>query len=285
MLPGMTDLRGNVRNTGKVMIFSTGPEIPKSRLLGTVFNWITGSVAQRALVEARALTDTTLVFVAAADSTGTFVFPNLPPARYRVRGLLDDNNNKGLDAREAWDTTTVALADSARVEILAFAHDSVAPRLTDVVMRDSATLELLFDRALDTKQSFTPASVDIKRSDSTVVPVLAVERGGGVRDSADTAAGPRPSRGIPSTSLIARLGAPIRQRTAIRVRATGIRSLDGVAKATEKVATVDPTPPPATPPPAPPAGVTAPTTPAPARPTPTRPPPPPPPPASPTRIR
>jgi hypothetical protein len=255
--------------------------------MGIVFNWITGSVAQRALVEARAVTDTTLVYVAAADSTGSFVFPNLPPGQFRVRGLLDDNNNKGLDAREAWDTATVALTDSARVEILAFAHDSVAPRLTEVVMRDSATLELLFDRALDPKQSFTPTSVDIKRSDSTVVPVLAVERAGEVRDSADVAAGPTPSRGIPSTSLIARLGVPVRQATTIRVRAAGIRSLDGVTKPTDRTARVDPTPP-VTPPPAPPAGVTAPTTPTPARPTQTRPPPPPPPPpppASPARVR
>lgn len=276
MLPGITDLRGNVRNTGRVTIFSTGPEIPKSRVIGTVFNWITGSVAQRALVEARPVTDTTLVYVAAADSTGSFIFPNLPPGQYRLRGLIDENNNKGLDPREAWDTTTVALTDSARVELMAFAHDSVAPRLTDVVMRDAATLELLFDRAIDPNQRFTPASIEIKRSDSTVIPVLAVERGGGVRDSAAVAAGPVPSRVIPSTSLIARLGVAIRQATTIRVRAVGIRSLDGVAKTTEKVATVDPNPPEQTPPPAPPAGVTAPTRP---------PPPPPPPPASPTRIR
>ena len=278
LLPGITDLRGNVRNTGKITIFSTGPEIPKSRVIGTVFNWITGSVAQRALVEARPITDTTVVFVAAADSTGSFIFPNLPPGRYRLRGLIDENNNKGLDQREPWDTTTVALTDSARVELMAFAHDSVAPRLTDVVMRDAATLELLFDRAIDPKQRFTPASIEMKRSDSTVIPILAVEQGGGRRDSAAFAAGPAPSRGIPSTSLIARLGVAIREATTMRVRAIGIRSLDGVAKTTEKVATVDPNPPEKTPPPRTPAGVAAPTRPPP-------PPPPTPPPASPARVR
>ena len=196
MLPGITDLRGNVRNTGKVTIFSTGAEIPTSRVAGIVFNWITGGVAQKGLIEARPVTDTTLVYVAATDSTGTFSFPNLPPGKYRLRGLIDDNNNQGLDPREAWDTTTVSLTDSARVELVAFAHDSVAPRLSDVVMRDSATLELLFDRAIDPNQRFTPASVDIKRSDSTVIAVSAVESGGGARDTSVVRAGPVPSRPV-----------------------------------------------------------------------------------------
>ena len=277
MLPGITDLRGNVRNTGKVTIFSTGAEIPKSRVAGIVFNWITGGVAQKGLIEARPVTDTTLVYVAATDSTGTFSFPNLPPGKYRLRGLIDDNNNQGLDPREAWDTTTVSLTDSARVELVAFAHDSVAPRLSDVVMRDSATLELLFDRAIDPNQRFTPASVDIKRSDSTVIAVSAVESGGGARDTSAVRAGPVPSRPVPSSSLIVKLSVPIRQATILRVRAIGIRSLDGVAKTTEKTATVDPNPPAAAPaaapPSAPPSGGKAPP-----------PPPPPPPPSSRKRV-
>jgi len=277
MLPGITDLRGNVRNTGKVTIFSTGAEIPTSRVAGIVFNWITGGVAQKGLIEARPLTDTTLVYVTASDSTGTFSFPNLPPGKYRLRGLIDDNNNQGLDPREAWDTTTVSLTDSARVELVAFAHDSVAPRLSDVVMRDSATLELLFDRAIDPNQRFTPASVDIKRSDSTVIAVSAVESGGGARDTSVVRAGPVPSRPVPSSSLIAKLSVPIRQATILRVRAIGIRSLDGVAKTTEKTATVDPNPPAAAPaaapPSAPPSGGKAPP-----------PPPPPPPPSSRKRV-
>src|SRR6266487_636384 len=32
LLAGITDLRGNVRNTGKMIVFSTGPQIPASRL-------------------------------------------------------------------------------------------------------------------------------------------------------------------------------------------------------------------------------------------------------------
>ena len=266
MLPGMADLRGNVSNTGAVMIFSTGPQIPQSRISGIVFNWVAGNVAPRAFVEARPLIDSTTAYVALADSAGTFIFPNLPPGRYRLRGIIDENNNKGLDPREAWDTTTT-LADSARVELLAFARDSVAPRLIDIGIRDSATLALLFEHPIDPSQRLATALIDIKRADSTDVPVASVSRGGGTRDTAAVAAGPTPARGIPSTSLLVGLGVPIRQATTLRVRATGIRSLDGVSGTTQRVATVNPNPPPKTPPAAPP------------------PPPPPPPPASETRLR
>ena len=62
MLPGMSDLRGNVRNAGAVLVFSTGSEIPQSRIGGTVFNWLTGSLAPRAFVEVRPVSDTTISF-------------------------------------------------------------------------------------------------------------------------------------------------------------------------------------------------------------------------------
>jgi len=282
MLPGMSDLRGNIRNTGAVTVFSTGAEIPKSRVAGTVLNRLTGGVAPRAFVEARQTTDTTTVYVTAADSAGTFTFPNLPPGTYRLRAILDDNNNKGLDPREAWDTATVALADSLRIQLLPFAHDSVAPRLTGVGIRDAATLELLFDRPIDPDQPLTPASVSIKASDSTVVPVLGVTKPRAPTDTTAAATAPatapKPIRAIPPTSLIVNLGIAIRQATTLRVRAIGIRSLDGVAGTSERVQTLDPNPPPKTPPP--PAPSTQPVT--PARPPPNPPPPPPPPPPAPT---
>ncbi|HEY4954541.1 MAG TPA: Ig-like domain-containing protein, partial [Gemmatimonadaceae bacterium] len=139
LLPGITDLRGNVRNTGGVVVFSTGPTIPTSRLSGTVFNWLTGTPASRAFVEARSRTDSSVTYVAVADSTGSFIMRNVAPGAYRVRGIIDDNSNRGLDPREAWDTTGVSLTDSARAELYAFAHDSVGARLANVGLRDSVT--------------------------------------------------------------------------------------------------------------------------------------------------
>jgi hypothetical protein len=272
MLPGMSDLRGNVRNTGATILFSTGAEIPSSRIAGTVFNWIGGSPAPRAFVEARTVADTNTVYVAATDSTGRFILSNLAPGTYRVRAILDDNSNRGLDPREAWDTVIVSLTDTARAELFAFPHDSVGARLANVGLKDSVTLELLFDHAIDVNQRFDSSSISIKKSDSVAVRIISVTR---PQIAADTSAvvAPRPSRPIPSTSLLVRIGTPIKSRTTLRIRTIGVRGLDGVPFTTERVVVVEP------PPVLPPAGAP------PARPSAPPPPPPPPPPAAPAIAR
>lgn len=248
MLPGMTDLRGNVRNTGAVVIFSTGPTIPSSKLAGLVFNWITGTPAPRALVEARPATDTSTVYVTLADSAGVFLLQTLTPGSYRVRGILDDNNNKGLDPRESWDTTTVTIADAASVELYPFPHDSVGARLASIGLRDSVTLELVFDHPIDIKQTVTPADISIKTPDSASIRIVSVTK---PELPVDTTAirVARPSRPIPSNSLLLHIGTPIKQRTTVRVRTIAIRGLDGVAYTSDRVETLTPLPPPGTPPP------------------------------------
>jgi hypothetical protein len=247
MLPGITDLRGNVRNTGALMIFFTGLTIPASYLSGTVFNWLTGTAAPRAFVEARSHADSSIVYVAVTDSMGTFIMRNLTPGQYRVRGIIDENNNKGLDPREAWDTTTVAVTDSGRVEVYAFPHDSVGARLANVGLRDSVTLELIFDHAIDVNQRFTPQSIIIKTSDSATVPVISVTK---AEVAADTTKPVKvhAKRGIPSASLLVRIGVPIRQPTAVRVRTIDVRGLDGVGSTSDRVVTLAP-PRPLAPPP------------------------------------
>lgn len=258
MLPGISDLRGNVRNTGGTIVFSTGATIPSSYVAGTIFNWTNGAVVPRAFIEARPTGDTSIVYVAVADSTGAFRFPNLPPDTYRLRGIIDDNSNKGLDPREAWDTSTVTLRDSLRAELFAFPHDSVAPRVSGVVVRDSVTLEVLFDHPLDPTQPLTPASISIKRADSTVVPVAAVAKPGAPTDSTGKPIATPFRRPLPSQSVLVTLAAPLRTATTVRVRAINIRGLDRIAGSTERVERIDPNPPPAapiappTPPPAPP---------------------------------
>jgi uncharacterized protein (DUF2141 family) len=251
MLPGMTDLRGNVRNTGAITVFSTGAEIPTSSIAGIVFNWLTGNPAPRAFVEARPAADSTIAYVAATDSTGTFRVSTLAPGRYRVRAILDDNSNRGLDPREAWDTVTVALTDTAGVEMLAFPHDSVGARLATVGLRDSVTLELLFDHAINVNQSFDASSISIRRSDSVDVPVISVTKPQLAPDTTVTLIpARRPSRPIPSTSLLVKIGTPIKTRTSLRIRTVGVRGLDGVPFTSDRVVVVELPPPPAPAPPA-----------------------------------
>lgn len=255
MLPGMSDIRGNVRNTGAVTIFSTGSAIPQSRISGRVFNWASGSVAAKALVEAIARDDTTLVYVAAADSLGAFSFPHLAPGPYIVRGFVDDNNNRGLDSREPWDSVAVTLADIATVEVLAFVRDSAGTRITDVSIRDSVTLELTFDSPLLPAAPPTPASVTVTAPDSTKLTVVSVTSP--PADTALTAAGApapaalRPSRPVPPRALVVKVATPLRAGIEYRVRAIDIRNLIGVMRSSERSATL-PAPPAAPPASAPP---------------------------------
>jgi hypothetical protein len=251
MLPGITDLRGNVRNTGTKVVFSTGPALATGTILGRVFNWVAGTPAPRALVEARPITDTSVAFVTVADSSGTFVLTNLGPASYLVLGIIDDNANRGLDRREAWDTATIVLAETAQHDLLAFVHDSIAATLSSVVLRDSITLELLLDSPVDPAQQLTAANVTVTASDSTRLPVASV-----ARPPVDTAGrlGFKPPRPPPPRSILANLGSPIRNAGEFRVRAIELRNLEGIPSNSERVVRLAPVPvtTPAAPVPAPP---------------------------------
>ena len=260
LLPGLSDLRGNVRNTGAVTVFSTGSSIPPGRISGTFYNWTEGRAVPKAFIEARPASDTSIAYVASTDSAGRFVVATLAPGPYIVRGFSDDNTNKALDPREAWDTVSVTLTDSSRTDLYAFVHDSLGARLSAVSLRDSVTLELAFDNPLALSPVPAAANVRIRASDSTEIPVASV-----APPAVDTTAtGPaKLGRPIPTRTLIVKLGRPVRARTDYRVRVTDIRSLLGIVKSSERVLSVPATPTvlpssiipgaPAPPPPPPPA--------------------------------
>ena len=173
MLPGLVDLRGNVRKEGAQTVFSTGPTIPRSRITGIVFDWAAGRVAAAPLVEAIQRPDS-VVYVTVADSAGRFTFPYLAPGSYTVRAVLDANNNRALDPRESWDSVAVALRDSGAVELLAFVHDSTGPGIRDVTLADSVTLRVALDRPIDPALRLAPALFVLRAADSTTVAVTSV---------------------------------------------------------------------------------------------------------------
>jgi hypothetical protein len=183
MLPGLVDLHNNVRKTGAVLTFSTGPTIPQTVVRGRVFDWQTGLVAPRAFVQALVRTDTSTVYVTVADSTGGFIFRHLPAGDYLLRGFVDANSNRTLDRTEIWDTTGVPLTDSARVELLAFLHDTIGPRISEVDVHDSVTLRVMFDRGIDSSQHISAALFTLKDKDSATVPIT-VARSAAEFDSA-----------------------------------------------------------------------------------------------------
>ena len=66
MLPGMTDLRGNSIKRDTTLTFSTGSTIPPTAIRGVIFDWVKGTVAPKALIEAWVPSDTNTIWVAMA---------------------------------------------------------------------------------------------------------------------------------------------------------------------------------------------------------------------------
>jgi hypothetical protein len=211
--PGIADLRGNVLRASEQTWFSTGGEIPQTALRGTVFDWVAGKPAPNALVQLFRGSDTTFSWIGTADSTGHFEIRAFPSGSYRVRALIDANNNRVADRREAFDTLGVSVADSARVELLAFVHDSLGPRIDRVTIEDSVTLRIEFDMPYEPTHAVTPAQFALKRADSTLVPIvgfltdsaLAAEKAAAARARGDSTP---PASGARGTADSARVAAP-----------------------------------------------------------------------------
>jgi hypothetical protein len=278
LMRGLADIRGNVRNTGVTTFFSTGPSIPRTRISGQVFDWVTGAPAAGALVESFVQPDSIHPYVALVDAGGAFVLEHLPPARYGVRAYLDRNKNMGIDPSEPWDSVSVNVSDSARIELLLFVHDTVPPRLALIAPVDSQTLRVTFDKPLDPAQTLTAANFAVIGPDSVPVPIASanpeprdtigktappVVRApppprAGVTPRVDTTAAPRRvmSRPTAISTAIIKLQHPLKPKVPYRVRAIGIRGLLGRVGNSERPFTppAPPAPPPAkptTPPPNP----------------------------------
>ena len=173
ILPGLADLRGNVRKDGVTVVFSTGPTIPQTRISGVVFDWAAGTALAKAAVEAIHLPDST-TYVARTDSSGRFTMDFLPPATYTVRAFTDQNSTLTMERRVPWDSTDVTLKDTLHVELYAFIHDTLPPTMETVASTDSLTIRVKFTQPLDTAQQVDTSLFTLKRADSTLVPLKLV---------------------------------------------------------------------------------------------------------------
>jgi hypothetical protein len=204
MLPGLADLRSNVRKEGATAVFSTGPTIPDTRVTGTAFDWIVERPLPRAFVEA--LTPDSVAYITTADSLGGFTFRHLPPGRYLVRAWNDANTNRTREPREAYDSATVNVIERAgadttaapTVELLAFVHDTLPPRVQAVTVRDSITLRVEFDKPLQVGTRLTRSDFTLRRGpDSAVVAIAFAEP---ARDADARATAERDARARADTS-------------------------------------------------------------------------------------
>jgi hypothetical protein len=194
LLPGLADMRGNVRRSQASVLFSTGRTFPQFSIPGRIFDWTAQRPADRGYVEAISKIDTTIVYLAVSDSSGNFDVGPLPNGPYLVRGIIDQNNNRVLDRGEKWDSLTIVITDARRpVELDAIERDTIPPQIDGITVVDSVTLRITFDRALDPALALQPARIQIKRADSTNIEVAQVqwlapfERARQARDSAQRA--------------------------------------------------------------------------------------------------
>jgi Bacterial Ig-like domain len=230
LLPGVADLRGNVRNTAASTFFSTGPTLARARISGTVIDWLSATTVRGALVEARAPTDTTLSWVSVTDSVGVYSMGHVPAGQYTLRAYLDKNHDLAINSDEARDTTSISLVDSGAAQLLIFVPDSIAPSIDQISATDSVTLIITFDRPADSVSAMNPANYSITGPDSSRYPGVSV-RPPPKDTSQHTVPMARPG---PLKSVILTLGRQLSARVAYRVRATGIRGVSGKSAPSEK---------------------------------------------------
>lgn len=176
MMPGLVDLRSNVRKSTTTIVFSTGTTFPNLSIPGIVFDWAAQRAVTGAYIEAVWRNDTSVVFLAASDTAGQFDLGPLPAGTYTVRALIDVNSNRILDRNEKWDTATVTVVDSRpHIELLAIERDSTPPALETVTPADSVTLRVTFDKPLDPRIPLQPALIRLQRPDSSRIEVASVQ--------------------------------------------------------------------------------------------------------------
>jgi hypothetical protein len=176
VLPGIADLRRNTLKERRTIVFSTGPAIPHASLSGAAVAWVEQRALVGGLIRALPLPDT-IAYLTLVDSSGSFHLDNLPPGRYAVFAIADQNGNRVRDRREAYDSALVTLDSSATVVLWTFLHDTAGPRLRQVDPVDSVTARIAFTQPLDPAQR--PESLGVRvlaLPDSTPVRVRGLLR-------------------------------------------------------------------------------------------------------------
>ncbi|MGH7570157.1 MAG: Ig-like domain-containing protein [Gemmatimonadales bacterium] len=276
--PGIADLRRNRLDSGRVVIFSTGPPLPSARVTGTALAWVEQRPLARAVIRA-VLRPDTLAYLALADSGGAFTLAGIPAGEYIVYALSDPNGNRRRDRREAYDSSLVRVDSSASVVLWTFVHDSVGPRAIQAEAIDSLTFRLVFSQALDPRAPLDTGRVRVVAlPDSTPVPVALVlppkqydslaarerAKADSVAPAKRPAAPPAPDTGarrpdtsamrrllaarpVPSDRVVVRVLQPLKPEAKYLIRVTGATNLNGVAADGQVVLTMPKRPPPPAP--------------------------------------
>ncbi len=156
---GVTHLQNYRTEEGSTIVFSTGGDIPNTRIGGSVVDWEAGRMAAGAVVEAIRLPDS-LTYVGVSDSLGAYELLYIPAGTYLLRAGVDGNNNGRINAREVYDSVTVTVSDSLMRDFWTFRHDTVGPRVNDISLTDSQSVTLGFNQML-ALETPTPDAFDV----------------------------------------------------------------------------------------------------------------------------
>ena len=191
--PGVMDLRNNSIDTSTRIVFSTGGDIPQTKLQGVAFDWPAGVYARDALVEAiskdhfrgqdtsKGPPKDSVIYQTVADSLGRYSLEHFPAGNYVIRAIIDINKNRLLDPGERYDTTSATVtAGYPNLDLYAFGHDSLGLRVNGVAMLDSNhVLKVTFDKPIHPTQRF-PATqfvlkkVSANRKDTTLINIATI---------------------------------------------------------------------------------------------------------------
>ena len=149
MLPGISDLRGNADKAG--LPSSCSRPGPRSRAHRCPASCSIGprGIPHPTRSSRRSRIPTAPSTSIARTRSGTSRSRTFRPGSFTVVGWIDANNNHDRDPHELQDSATITLKDTARVELLAFIHDSIGPHVVTVEVRDSLTLHATFDKPVD----------------------------------------------------------------------------------------------------------------------------------------
>lgn len=259
LLPGVMDLRNNrATDLRRTVSFTTGDAMPADSLQVRLYDWTSARPAPRGLVEAILLPDS-LRYRFATDSAGRLRAAPVPSGTWLLYGVLDANGNGRREDREAFDSMTVA-AGAAPVELWAFTHDTLPPRLREASARDSVTVSVVLSQPVRPAFPLDSVAVSVWRvEDSVPVPVLRLLRESALdslrraaadsarRAAADSAAADsvpaveapdqkrpgiveteRPSRPPLTDRLVVQLGVPLDSAQQYGIALRGVRNVTGI---------------------------------------------------------
>ncbi|MCY3598863.1 MAG: Ig-like domain-containing protein [Gemmatimonadetes bacterium] len=155
---GINDLLRNGMEEPVEFCFSTGGEIPDTRVEGEVIDALTAQPLEEARVIFWAGPDS-IPYGAISDSAGRFVTRGLPPGEYQAFGFVDRNRNMIPDrVLESYDSASVAASPETPTELrfVVVAPDTTPPLLARALVVGSETVQLEFDDYLLNPQPEEP---------------------------------------------------------------------------------------------------------------------------------